>query len=166
MRRLVQRVRRYGRNPGITPRGRKSRLSFCPIPGCDVCCNVPEQRLLVVQESFMTPAPPLQRSFPTGGRDFLPASCRAFLDQLVGWGLLDAVDRETFLVEKIDRLREYATQELLTQALVRAGLLTSFQMDRLRVGTAHGLILGEYRVREEGFLSAQPKFREFSAVTE
>ena len=79
----------------------------------------------------------------------MPALARAFLDQIVAWGLLDSEERTTFLADRADRLREYTSQEMLTQALCRAGALTAFQVDRLRGGSSHGLILGGYRVREE-----------------
>ena len=97
----------------------------------------------------MKPTPSPQTPPSIAGRDRLPAPARTFLDQLVGWGLLDPEEGEAFLADRADRLREYLNQDLLMQALSRAGLLTPFQVDRLRGGSSHGLILGGYRVREE-----------------
>jgi response regulator RpfG family c-di-GMP phosphodiesterase/serine/threonine protein kinase len=67
----------------------------------------------------------------------------------VSSGLIDPADRDTFLTERQDRLHGYPTAERLGHTLVRAGLLTTYQLDRLLVGSSHGLVLGNYRVLEE-----------------
>jgi hypothetical protein len=71
---------------------------------------------------------------------------RTFLDRLVGLGLLPSDAVGPFLGEREGRLSEYATDEQVGRALVQAGLLTSYQLDRVLAGTTHGLILGNYRV--------------------
>jgi response regulator RpfG family c-di-GMP phosphodiesterase/serine/threonine protein kinase len=76
----------------------------------------------------------------------LPQDAYAFLHNIVQLGLLpvDVVDR--FLSEREDRLAEYATGTQIGQALVQAGLLTSYQLDRVLARSTHGLVLGNYRV--------------------
>jgi response regulator RpfG family c-di-GMP phosphodiesterase/serine/threonine protein kinase len=79
----------------------------------------------------------------------LPESASRFLEDLVRRGLLDAGDREPFLGERADRLREYTTDQRLGRALIQAGLLTLYQLERVLGGASHGLVLGNYRVLEE-----------------
>lgn len=76
----------------------------------------------------------------------LHADARTFLNKIVHIGLLptDIVDR--FLSEREDRLTEYACGPHIGQALVQAGLLTAYQLDRVLSGSTHGLVLGNYRV--------------------
>jgi response regulator RpfG family c-di-GMP phosphodiesterase len=76
----------------------------------------------------------------------LHADARTFLNKIVHLGLLptDVVDR--FLSEREDRLAEYACGTQIGQALVQAGLLTAYQLDRVIAGAIHGLVLGNYRV--------------------
>jgi len=45
-----------------------------------------------------------------------------------------------------DRLAEFTTTEKIGRALVAAGLLTKYQVERVLAGAAHGLVLGNYRV--------------------
>src|SRR5262249_51114570 len=47
-----------------------------------------------------------------------------------------------------DRIDELSTTEGLSNALIQAGLLTPYQLDRVMTGNTHGLILGNYRVME------------------
>jgi response regulator RpfG family c-di-GMP phosphodiesterase/serine/threonine protein kinase len=81
---------------------------------------------------------------PQGPR--LDADARAFLRKLIHLGLLpwDVIDR--FLHEREDRLAEYNSGPRIGQALVQAGLLTSYQLERVLAGSTHGLVLGNYRV--------------------
>jgi serine/threonine protein kinase len=76
----------------------------------------------------------------------LPARAAALLADVVRLGLVDEGAAETFLAARSDRLGEYATEEHLGQALVRAGLLTHYQLGRVLTGATHGLVLGSYRV--------------------
>jgi response regulator RpfG family c-di-GMP phosphodiesterase/serine/threonine protein kinase len=73
----------------------------------------------------------------------------SLLDRLVQFGLIEPSDREIFISERIDRLREYVGDERLGQALVQDGLLTSYQLERVLGSETHGLVLGNYRVLEE-----------------
>jgi HD-GYP domain-containing protein (c-di-GMP phosphodiesterase class II) len=94
------------------------------------------------------PAPdelPCRGPLPRG----LPAAGEAFLDALLGLGLLDDRDVAAFLQARADRLSELAGLEPLGQALLQAGLLTRYQLDRVRCGAAGRLLLGPYRVLEE-----------------
>jgi response regulator RpfG family c-di-GMP phosphodiesterase len=53
---------------------------------------------------------------------------------------------EKFLQETSDYLTKLTSGESLGQALIQAGLLTRYQLDRVLAGTTHGLVLGSYRV--------------------
>jgi response regulator RpfG family c-di-GMP phosphodiesterase/serine/threonine protein kinase len=79
----------------------------------------------------------------------LPPAAAQFLHQVCQLGLLDVDQREAFLEERIDRLREYTSEERLGHALIQAGLLTPYQYQRISTGMTHGLILGNYVVLEE-----------------
>src|SRR5579871_5058108 len=59
----------------------------------------------------------------------LHADAETFLTAIIELGLLpiDVVDR--FLAERENRLADYATGTQIGQALVQAGLLTSYQLD-------------------------------------
>jgi response regulator RpfG family c-di-GMP phosphodiesterase len=78
----------------------------------------------------------------------LPAVAQEFLDRLVGIRLLEPGAVEPFLGARGDRLAEFNDEERLGQALVHAGLLTPYQLERVFGGSAHGLVLGNYRVLE------------------
>jgi serine/threonine protein kinase len=51
-----------------------------------------------------------------------------------------------FLEQRRDTLDQYPELDSLGNALVEAGLLTPYQLDRILGGTMHGLILGNHRV--------------------
>jgi response regulator RpfG family c-di-GMP phosphodiesterase len=87
------------------------------------------------------PAPPRA---PSGGG--LAPEARAFLDKLLTLDLLDGAAAEAFVAARADRLTEYTGAERLGAALVQAGLLTDYQLDRVLGGLRHGLVLGSYRV--------------------
>jgi response regulator RpfG family c-di-GMP phosphodiesterase len=76
----------------------------------------------------------------------LPAASRALLERILALGLVDVEQIDAFLTPRRDRLGEYTREEHLGQALVRAGLLTAYQLDRILAGSTHGLVLGSYRV--------------------
>jgi len=76
----------------------------------------------------------------------MQGDARAFLKKIVKLGLLPAGVIDNFLSEREDRLAEYASEVQIGQALVQAGLLTSYQLDRVLAGSTHGLVLGNYRV--------------------
>ncbi|MFO0927541.1 MAG: protein kinase [Gemmataceae bacterium] len=73
---------------------------------------------------------------------------RAFLERLGRIGLIDPADTTHFLVDRADSLRACTTEERLGNALVQAGLLTPYQLQRARTGATHGLVLGNYRIRD------------------
>src|SRR5207237_9776643 len=50
------------------------------------------------------------------------------------------------LEENAAHLHEFTTPPLLGSALVEAGVLTAYQLERVLAGTLHGLVLGNYRV--------------------
>ena len=54
----------------------------------------------------------------------------------------------TFLRDSAAHLDELTTTEGVGNALIQAGLLTSYQLDRVLTGETHGLLLGNYRVLE------------------
>jgi response regulator RpfG family c-di-GMP phosphodiesterase/tRNA A-37 threonylcarbamoyl transferase component Bud32 len=76
----------------------------------------------------------------------LPAASQAFLDNLIQLKLLSRSSAHAFLEQKRSQLAELANVEHLGSALVRAGLLTEYQVDRVLAGTTHGLVLGNYCV--------------------
>ncbi len=76
----------------------------------------------------------------------LPADARTFLRKIVQLQLLPAEVVDSFLSERENRLAEYSSGMQLGQALVQAGLLTSYQLERVLAGSTHGLVLGNYRV--------------------
>ncbi len=76
----------------------------------------------------------------------LHADARSFLNKLVRLSLVTPDGVDLFLSEREDRLAEYPTGVHIGQALVQAGILTNYQLDRVLAGTTHGLVLGNYRV--------------------
>ncbi len=73
---------------------------------------------------------------------------KVFLDRLVSLRLVDAPAVVGFLTDNASRLGELRGEEKLAQALMQAGLLTGYQVERVLAGTTHGLVLGNYRVLE------------------
>jgi response regulator RpfG family c-di-GMP phosphodiesterase/serine/threonine protein kinase len=88
----------------------------------------------------------VEKPLPT---PILQADARSFLGKIVRSGLLprEVVDR--FVSERDDRLAEYGSGIQIGQALVQAGLLTNYQLDRVLAGLSHGLVLGNYRVLDQ-----------------
>lgn len=76
----------------------------------------------------------------------LHADARSFLGKIVRFGLLPREIVDRFVNEREDRLREYNSGIQIGQALVQAGLLTNYQLERVLAGLTHGLVLGNYRV--------------------
>jgi serine/threonine protein kinase len=73
----------------------------------------------------------------------LSESSRAFLRHLEGLQLLSGTSIKRFLQ---DGKHNFPTARDLGEALVRADLLTTYQLDRVMAGTTQGLVLGNYRV--------------------
>jgi response regulator RpfG family c-di-GMP phosphodiesterase len=76
----------------------------------------------------------------------LNADAHSFLRKIIHLGLLQATVVNHFLSERLDRLAEYSNGTQIGQALVQAGLLTHYQLERVLAGLTHGLVLGNYRV--------------------
>src|SRR5262249_22630173 len=71
-----------------------------------------------------------------------------FLQQLTQTNVLPAGAVKDFLQFHGDRVGEWTSEEKLGRALVTAGLLTNYQLERIVSGAIHGLMLGNYRVLE------------------
>jgi response regulator RpfG family c-di-GMP phosphodiesterase len=95
----------------------------------------------------LTPSIRATASSPWGTH--LPAPAQAFLDYLVGLELVAADAVGPFLETRLDRLPDYAGEVEIGQALVQANLLTAFQLERVLSGSAHGLLLGNYVIRDQ-----------------
>src|SRR4051812_1283237 len=69
-------------------------------------------------------------------------SCDALLDLLRESGVVDTEDLERFLTKhpNVDEPKP------LAEAMIEAGLLTSFQAKHLLAGRKRGLTLGQYRI--------------------
>src|SRR5207237_9286460 len=76
----------------------------------------------------------------------LPPAGRDFLDRLLRLPLLTPLAVRGFLDGIAEHHAEFAGPELLGNALLQAGLLTEYQLDRVLAGNTHGLVLGNYRV--------------------
>jgi putative two-component system response regulator len=76
----------------------------------------------------------------------LPREACALLEQLVHIHLLTSGSVANFLAKRQDWLDQYTTSEKMGQALIQAGLLTHYQLDRVLSGDLHGLVLGQYRI--------------------
>jgi response regulator RpfG family c-di-GMP phosphodiesterase/tRNA A-37 threonylcarbamoyl transferase component Bud32 len=114
-------------NPDIST-GRRPAL----VPG-----HVSDEGRLLTE----TPADPSAAS--------LPATSNQFLDDLVKLQLVGPSAVGLFLRETASRQDELNTREGLANALIQAGLLTAYQLDRILSGNTHGLVLGNYRVMEK-----------------
>src|SRR5205085_2345002 len=87
---------------------------------------------------------------PTGStRTSNAASATQWLQQLVRTGLLSAEAVQSFTQFHADRLGEFGSHERLGRALVTAGLLTNYQLQRVLSGQTHGMVLGNYRILEK-----------------
>jgi response regulator RpfG family c-di-GMP phosphodiesterase len=77
---------------------------------------------------------------------YLVPAAADLLDKLLHLQLLQPSCLDAFLSERQGRLGDFDTDERMGQALVKAGLITEYQLDRVFAGTTHGLVLGNYRV--------------------
>lgn len=78
----------------------------------------------------------------------LPPGGRRFLDHLLRLRILGPLSLYQFVERQAGQLRHLDGPEAVGDALLQDGLLTAYQLDRLRAGTTHGLVLGNYRVLE------------------
>ena len=108
-----------------------------PIGGVEAAKRMPFSS----QQSVRPALPP--------GAARLPGVGRQFLDHLVRLSLLGTDAAADFLEARFERLPEFGSEVVLGRALVEAGLLTSFQLERVLAGNTHGLVLGNYRLLEQ-----------------
>src|SRR2546425_13059568 len=78
------------------------------------------------------------------GADFpsLPPTGREFLERLLRVQLLGPVTTRQFLDQAGPSLSQLDSSQATGEALIKAGLMTPYQMDRILAGTIHGLVLG------------------------
>ncbi|MGE3804752.1 MAG: protein kinase [Gemmataceae bacterium] len=78
----------------------------------------------------------------------LPDKGREFLERLLRLNLVSPGLLRPFLEQSTDRLHVFTSDEVTGGALVEAGQLTRYQLDRVLAGSTHGLVLGNYRILE------------------
>jgi response regulator RpfG family c-di-GMP phosphodiesterase/tRNA A-37 threonylcarbamoyl transferase component Bud32 len=78
----------------------------------------------------------------------LPPAGTEFLERVLRTQLIVPGLARRFLDQNTSRLSDYTDAMILGRELVQAELLTPYQLDRIMAGTVHGLILGNYKVRE------------------
>jgi response regulator RpfG family c-di-GMP phosphodiesterase len=78
----------------------------------------------------------------------LPPDSRDFLDRVLNLNLLTRSSAGRFLGQTGTPPVDLATPDALGEALVRAGLLTEYQVSRVLGGMTYGLNLGNYRILE------------------
>ncbi len=79
------------------------------------------------------------KSLPPGGQEFL--------NFLLRLQLISPSQTQRF-VEETEHLSDLSDADKLGAALVRAELMTGYQLERVLAGATHGLVLGNYRVLE------------------
>jgi response regulator RpfG family c-di-GMP phosphodiesterase/serine/threonine protein kinase len=94
------------------------------------------------EEGSRTPLPTILNAPP------LPPDSRDFLDRVLNLNLLSRSSAGRFLVEAGAPAADLASPNALGEALVRAGLLTDYQVSRVLGGMTYGLNLGNYRILE------------------
>lgn len=108
---------------------------------------LPRTRFVDHAHGSLMDEPVLARVCPNPPPD-APAPGQALLDKLLTLNLLEPAALESFLSAN-GHLLIGSTEEALGEALVEAKLLTTYQLDRVRAGTTHGLVLGSYRVLDK-----------------
>jgi response regulator RpfG family c-di-GMP phosphodiesterase/tRNA A-37 threonylcarbamoyl transferase component Bud32 len=76
----------------------------------------------------------------------LPSGVANLLNHLIKLGLVAQPAVTDFLKFHAERLQEFSAPEKLGRALIAAGLLSKYQLERVLAGDTHGLVLGNYRV--------------------
>ena len=89
--------------------------------------------------------PEVPTSAATAAPKLRPA-VHAFLDHLLKLQLLSSSFSDQLLRQSGAQMSDIENEEQLGRALVQAGLLTEYQLDRVLVGTTHGLVFGNHRV--------------------
>jgi serine/threonine protein kinase len=86
------------------------------------------------------------RIAPISARCELSPDARAFLNHLIRLHLLFPEAARSFLEASAARTEELSDSRKLGKALIAAGLLTGYQLDRVMAGSTHGLVLGNHRI--------------------
>jgi serine/threonine protein kinase len=81
--------------------------------------------------------------------DHIPPAVRAFLRHLQQVGLLGPGSFDGVSKLKDGQIGELDTPSKVGHVLIDAGRLTKYQLDRVLSGATHGLVLGNYRVRDQ-----------------
>ena len=84
----------------------------------------------------------MQITFADGPASF----AQHFIQDLVNSSVLLSEDWENLPDQARKNLLKCCTKDNLLESMVRQGLLTAYQAERIDAGTTHGLILGNYRV--------------------
>jgi response regulator RpfG family c-di-GMP phosphodiesterase len=79
----------------------------------------------------------------------LPPGGQALIDQVRFLGLIDPIELDELLAKREGMLGELTSEDRAGQALAQAGLLTSYQLERLLSCNTRGLVLGSYRILDE-----------------
>jgi response regulator RpfG family c-di-GMP phosphodiesterase len=86
---------------------------------------------------------------PAANGRALTSQATQWLNQLVKCGILSGDSAQSFLQFHGERLAEFNSNEKVGRALITAGLLTEFQLQRILAGQTHGMVLGNYRVLDK-----------------
>lgn len=76
----------------------------------------------------------------------LPPAGHAFLQKLARLRLLRPDEVSRFVSEHRPQVQNFVNAEEVGNALIKAELLTNYQLDRVLAGTTHGLVLGNYKI--------------------
>lgn len=109
----------------------------------------PLPQLRTVRPAAATPPPaavPGRTVHPVLANPRTPAALRDLLQDVLDIQLVAAGVVGEFLAATGAQVSTLATRDRAGAALVRAGLLTSYQLTRIAGGTGYGLVLGPYRV--------------------
>lgn len=104
-----------------------------------------------------TPFPKTAKEQPIGSRDAKPplapsevtlvtSAAQLLLGELLQSRLILPEDLENLPPDKATRLATFAEQEELLDFLLSLQLLTQYQVERIKNGQWHGLVLGNYRI--------------------
>src|SRR5687768_8068815 len=98
---------------------RRRRQACCPRRRRDLCLRArgasapTHQGPTMRPTTIFSPAPAAAPALSADQERMLPPRPRQFLERLVRLGLLDGAQRDSFLVGRLERLRDYATEERL-----------------------------------------------------
>lgn len=84
----------------------------------------------------------------SGSETIVTTAAQLLLQELLREKLLLEDELDSLTEEQLTTLHQAADREQALTRLVEMGLLTPYQAERIRAGNLHGLVLGNYRVRE------------------